>query len=164
MCLSLSSPGLLSSVLFAHRVTNYAFCCHWGTPGSAMLLSRTFSLASVRWGTCQAASAPGDTTLHSTLSADRNELIHKPKPLMSVTLGLSWRDDLMISRPERPVKTREKPSTKGRWIILSIQVFILMINGMAIQTMLKFLAAMEDMEGMVALTFLAISSTHAVLH
>ncbi len=32
---------------------------------------------------------------------------------MSVTLGLSWRDDLMISRFERPVKTREKPSTKG---------------------------------------------------
>ncbi len=34
---------------------------------------------------------------------------------------------------------------------------------MAIQTMLKFLAATEDMEGMVSLTFLAISSTHAVL-
>lgn len=38
-----------------------------------------------------------------------------------------------------------------------------MINGMAIQTMLKFLAVTEDMEGMVALKFLAISSTHTVL-
>lgn len=104
---------------------------------------RYATVKDIQSGLCQmghlsSCHAPGDTTLHSTLSADRNELIHKPKPPTSVTLRLllkrktSWSPALSV-----PSKQGENPQQKALWIILSLQVFILMINGTTIQTMLR---------------------------